>query len=226
MAEGESIDDLLRKSGGYTENAYPFGAVYENQKALLINKMAKDILYEEFIDNIITVSQKNPTGGFDLSSVIDLTENLKNNTPNGRIVIDIEGDSKNVIINDGDRLIIPEKPNHIYIYGEVSYEGALKYDATKSLDYYVSKSGGLKENADNKAIYVLHPNGDTQRSTIQRSLFQNIPDSELILYPGSIIFIPRGIDNTATTRLAAQAYVSILGNIGIALASLSSINNN
>jgi protein involved in polysaccharide export with SLBB domain len=226
MAEGESIDDLLRKSGGYTENAYPFGAVYENQKALLINKMAKDILYEEFIDNIITVSQKNPTGGFDLSSVIDLTENLKNNTPNGRIVIDIEGDSKNVIINDGDRLIIPEKPNHIYIYGEVSYEGALKYDATKSLDYYVSKSGGLKENADNKAIYVLHPNGDTQRSTIQRSLFQNSPDSELILYPGSIIFIPRGIDNTATTRLAAQAYVSILGNIGIALASLSSINNN
>jgi protein involved in polysaccharide export with SLBB domain len=226
MAEGESIDDLLRKSGGYTENAYPFGAVYENQKALLINKMAKDILYEEFIDNIITVSQKNPTGGFDLSSVIDLTENLKNNTPNGRIVIDIEGDSKNVIINDGDRLIIPEKPNHIYIYGEVSYEGALKYDATKSLDYYVSKSGGLKENADNKAIYVLHPNGDTQRSTIQKSLFQNSPDSELILYPGSIIFIPRGIDNTATTRLAAQAYVSILGNIGIALASLSSINNN
>ena len=37
---------------------------------------------------------------------------------------------------------------------------------------------------------------------------------------------PRGIDDSATTRLAAQAYVSILGNIGIALASLSSINNN
>ena len=32
------IDDL---SGGYTENAYPFGAVYENTNALMINKMAK-----------------------------------------------------------------------------------------------------------------------------------------------------------------------------------------
>ena len=62
MAEGESIDDLLKKAGGYTENAYPFGAVYENKMQKLINKMAKDILYEEFIDNIITVSQKNPTG--------------------------------------------------------------------------------------------------------------------------------------------------------------------
>ena len=24
MAEGESINDLLEKAGGYTENAYPF----------------------------------------------------------------------------------------------------------------------------------------------------------------------------------------------------------
>ena len=39
--------------------------------------MAKDILYEEFIDNIIIASQKNPTGGFDISSIVDLTENLK-----------------------------------------------------------------------------------------------------------------------------------------------------
>lgn len=226
MAEGESIIDLIEKSGGYTENAYPFGAVYENTNALMINKMAKDILYGEFIDNIITVSQKNPASSYNLSSMIELTESLRNSEPNGRIVVDIEGDSSNVVLKDGDRLLIPERPNHIYIYGEVSYEGALRYDSTKSLDYYISKSGGLKENADDQAIYVLHPNGDTQRSTIKKSLFQNSPDSELILHPGSIIFVPRGIDNSATNRLAAQAYVSILGNIGIALASLSSINNN
>jgi protein involved in polysaccharide export with SLBB domain len=59
IAEGESVSDLIEKSGGYTKNAYPFGAVYENEKALAINKMAKELLYEEFIDNIITVSQKN-----------------------------------------------------------------------------------------------------------------------------------------------------------------------
>ena len=226
MAEGETIDELIEKSGGYTTNAYPFGAVYENKNALSINIEAKEILYGKFIDNIITVSQKNPSGSFNLSSVIKLTENLKNNKPNGRIVIDIQGDSSKVIIKDGDRLTIPEKPNHIYIYGEVSYEGALNYDSSKNIDYYISKSGGLKENADRKSIYVLQPNGDTQKASINKSLFQNSPDSELILHPGSIIFVPRAIDNSATTRLAAQAYVSILGNIGIALASLSSINNN
>ena len=226
MAEGESINDLLKKSGGYTSNAYPFGAVYETEQALLINRMAKDILYEEFIDNIIIASQKNPTGGFDISSIVDLTENLKNNSPNGRVAIDIENEGSNVILSDKDRLIIPETPKHIYIYGEVSYEGALRFEDSYNLDNYISKAGGLKDNASDKAIYVLHPNGDTQRAILRKSLFQNSPDSELILYPGSVIFVPRGIDNSATNRLAAQAYVSILGNIGIALASLSSINNN
>jgi protein involved in polysaccharide export with SLBB domain len=227
MAEGETLSELIKKSGGYTKNAYPFGAVYENQNALLINKMAKDRLYGEFIDNIITVSQKNPTGGFDLSSVVELTENLRNSSPNGRVVIDLENEtSSDYVVKDGDKLIIPEKPNHVYIYGEVSYEGALKYYPDEEIQYYINKSGGLKSNADQKLIYVLHPNGDTQRSTLKKSLFQNSPESKLKLYPGSIIFVPRTIDNSATNRLAAQAYVSILGNIGIALASLSSINNN
>lgn len=227
MAEGESISDLLTKSGGYTENAYPFGAVYENSNALLINKMANDKLYKEFIDNIITVSQKNPTEDFDLLPIIEITEKLRNTAPNGRIVIDLLGDFQDdLVIKNGDKLVIPEKPSHVYIYGEVSYEGALKYEPTKKIDYYISKSGGLKGNANDKAIYVLHPNGNTQRMTLKKSLFQNSPDSELVIYPGSVIFIPRGIDDSATNRLAAQAYVSILGNIGIALASLSSINNN
>ncbi len=230
MADGESINDLIKKSGGFTENAYPFGAVYENQTAFIINKMAKDKLYEEFIDNIITVSQKNPTGNFDLTAVVELTQNLKDSMPNGRVVVDLldELATEKLVIKDGDTLTIPEKSDHIYIYGELNYEGALKYDENMDIDFYINKAGGLKENANRDSIYVLHPNGDTQRFDIGRkNIFQNSPTSEQMqLHPGSIIFVPRGIDNSATNRLAAQAYVSILGNIGIALASLSSIKNN
>ncbi len=226
VSEGESIDEVIEKSGGYTENAYPFGAIYENRNALMINKMAKDLLYNDFIDNIITTSQKNPVAGNDLTAIIDLTENLNKALPNGRVVVDLLDSSNSLIIRDGDKLTIPEKPGHVYIYGEVSYEGALKYLDDKSLKYYINGSGGIKETANEKAIYVLHPNGDTQRTAIRRNIFQNSPGSTLQIYPGSIIFVPRAIDDSTTNRLAAQAYVSILGNIGIALASLSSINNN
>ena len=228
MSEGETVDDLIQKSGGFTKDAYLLGAVYENEYALAINEMANQKLYESFIDNIITVSQKNPGANFGLSSVVQLTKELKESEPNGRVVIDLfdEKAMESLIIKDGDTLTIPEKSEHIYIYGEVSYEGALKFDYTKSLEFYINKSGGFKTTADEKAIYVLQPNGDTERVSISRNIFQNNPNKNIKLHPGSIIFVPRAIDDSATTRLAAQAYVSILGNIGIALASLSSINNN
>lgn len=228
MADNQSINELISNAGGFTDNAYPFGAVYENQEAFQTNKMAKEKLYEEFIDNIITASQKNPVGSYNLSSIVELTQNLKDTVPNGRVVIDLldEDASDRLIIKDGDILTIPEKSNHIYIYGEVNYEGALKYNEYADIEYFINKSGGLKDNADSKAIYILHPNGDTQRASVAKNIFQSSPDEALKLYPGSIIFVPRAIDSSATNRLAAQAYVSILGNIGIALASLSSINNN
>ena len=55
--------------------------------------------------------------------------------------------------------------------------------------------------------------------------FENSPKNEIKIYPGSIIFVPRVLDDSTPKRLAAQAYISILGNLGIALASLASLND-
>ena len=187
--------------------------------------MANDVLYLSFIDNIISASQKNPNFT-DLSSIIEITEMLKNVDPNGRVQIDLLSNPDSISIQNNDSLIIPEKPNHVYIYGEVSNEGALSYDNIASVKNYIARSGGLKNTADKKGIYILHPNGSTQRVSIQKNLFQNKPDQEIIVLPGSVIFVPRMLDDSVSNRIAAQAYASILGSIGITLASLSSINNN
>lgn len=225
MSEGETVDDLINKSGGYTPNAYPFGAVYENQNALIINKMAKDVLYKEFLDNIILISQQNPDG-IDIPSLLGLTREIKNTKANGRVVIDLMGgsDSSNMVIRNNDRLTIPEKTNHIYVYGEVSSEGAILFENARDVKYFIDKSGGLKEGANKKAIYVLHPNGNTTKYLVKRNLFAS-SSREVNLYPGSVIFVPREVDDSVGSRLAAQAYVSILGNLGVALASLSAIND-
>jgi len=226
MAAGETIDDLIIKAGGFTENAYPFGAVYENNDAKLINKKAKDLLYDEFLDNIIALSQLNIGQNFDLTPILTLTEEIKNAKPSGRIVIDLmEEDSDNSVrIREGDNLIVPERTNSVFVFGEVSSEGAVGFTPNKGVDYFVEKSGGYKRFADNESIYILHPNGETQRYSKSRNLFANQP-RDLQMYPGSVIFVPRKIDNSATRRLATQAYVSILGNIGVALASLSALDN-
>tara|TARA_B100000925_G_scaffold288616_1_gene269951 strand:- start:759 stop:2576 length:1818 start_codon:yes stop_codon:yes gene_type:complete len=227
MAAGETIDDLISKAGGFTDNAYPFGAVYENEDARSINSKAKELLYEEFLDNIIALSQLNIGTNFDLTPILKLTEEIKNSKPSGRVVIDLlnETAEDSLNIRSGDTLLIPEKASSVFVFGEVSSEGAVRYVPNEGVDYFVKKSGGYKRYADNESIYILHPNGETQRYAKQRNLFANQP-RDLKMYPGSVIFVPRKIDNTATRRLATQAYVSILGNLGVALASLSAIDNN
>ena len=50
---------------------------------------------------------------------------------------------------------------------------------------------------------------------------------EIKIYPGSIIFIPRERGNKSILATqTAQAYATILGNLGISLASLSVLKDN
>ena len=131
-----------------------------------------------------------------------------------------------VQIKEGDELIIPEISNNVYVYGEISTEGSVMYSPNQDVEYFVNKSGGFKKFADVNSIYILHPNGESVRYANRRNIFESQPKSDIKVYPGSIIFVPRKLDESTPRRLATQAYVSILGNLGIALASLSSINNN
>lgn len=225
MAAGETISDLIQRAGGYTENAYQFGAIYLNEDAKKVNELSKDILYQEFLDNIIAAAQQNI--GADLTPIVLLTEELNNTDPNGRVVIDLLNDSTLDLygIKEGDELFIPEQNYVVYVYGEISSEGAVMYSENKDVEYFVEKSGGYKKFADNESIYILHPNGESQLYRSKRNIFESRPQSDIKIYPGSIIFVPRELDDSTPRRLAAQAYVSILGNLGIALASLSAIND-
>ena len=230
MAEGETINDLIEKAGGTTENANLFGGLYLNEDAKAINKKSTQLLYELFLDNNLSMSEKAAAVGentFDPTAIVGLARELKKSEPNGRVVINLldEGSLNANQIKDGDELIIPENNNVVYIYGEVSSEGAVMFDPNQDVDFFVAKSGGLKKSADLSSIYILHPNGESELYSKKRNIFESSPKNEIKIYPGSIIFVPRVLDDSTPSRLAAQAYVSILGNLGIALASLASLSD-
>ena len=228
MAEGETINDLVEKAGGYTNNAYEFGAIYLNEDAKKINKKARDILYNAFLDNIIDAKEKDVSGMFEIASLVALAQEIRDAEPNGRVIIDLINDRSIDLytVKEGDELHIPEANNIVYVYGEISTEGTVMYTPNKGIDHFIAKSGGYGKFADSKSIFILHPNGESQLYKRNRNIFESSPQSEIKVYPGSIIFVPRTINDAIPRRLSAQAYVSILGNLGIALASLSSINNN
>ena len=172
------------------------------------------------------ISSKNPEA--ENSSLLELSSLVYETEPNGRIQAEFDLNklrqdrSADIILQNSDEIFIPEKINHIYVYGEISNQGTIRYKENEDVNYYINKKGGLLDSADSKSIYVLLPNGETFKLNQRKRIFSNnISVSSQELYPGSIIFIPREIDDSYTRRQSIQAYVGILGNLGISLASLS-----
>jgi len=222
MNDGDNINDAIKKAGGFSNNAYPFGGIYENLYSKEVNLMASEELYQNFVNKLLTLSQQNPREDQSLSSLLELTSTFQNTELSGRVVVDFldQAEGNKILVQDGDKISIPEFTNHIYVYGEVSSEGSARYIEGKSIEFYLNIKGGLTESADKKNIYILYPNGETNRLTKSKNLFVN--QSKVIeIYPGSVIFVPRELDDSYSSRLKTQAYVSILSNLGISLASLS-----
>ena len=222
MIEGQSVFDLIEEAGGYTQNAFPAGAIYLNEEAKTINSNAIEKLYDDFIDGIIGTLQSSG-GEVDITPLVTLSQQIKDVEPNGRIIVDLFEDSTELLVKDKDTLFIPEKNNNIFIYGEVLSEGALLFKRGADLEFYLSEASGLKNQANPQAIFIMFPNGTTKQFKKKRNLFAS-KSQEIIINPGSVIYVPKKIDDTLSSRLTAQAYATILGNISLALASLNSIN--
>ena len=222
LIEGQSVFDLIEDAGGYTQNAFPAGAIYLNEEAKEINTNALQKLYDDFIEGLIEVLQRS-TGEINITPLVTLSEEIKNSEPVGRIIVDLLDDTTQVLVKDGDSLIIPEKNNNIFIYGEVLNEGALIYKRGADLEFYLDEASGLKDQANVQSIYIMYPNGQTKQFNRKRNLFAS-KSQEITIEPGSVIYVPKKIDSSLSSRLTAQAYATILGQVALAVASVNSIN--
>ncbi len=224
MNEGDDMFDAIKKAGGYSKNAYPFGGIYESREAREVYELAAEELYQDFLDEIIQLSQADPTQQSPVSDdSIKLTEELKETEITGRVIADfLNEDQENpILVKDGDMIIIPEITSQVYVYGEVASEGAVVFSPNNNMLDYIDRKGGLKNTADKKSIYILHPNGESELLKANRNIFSSNETRNVKIYPGSIIFVPRKLDTGYAGRMRAQAYATIIGNLGVSLASLS-----
>lgn len=224
LNEGDGIRNLLVKAGGYRENAYPFGGVLENNNTKIINEMAVEELYNQFIKAITS----NLSNLDNISAITTLMSELKTVDVSGRVSAEFDlsvlnqDSSKDVKLQDGDKITIPEKLDHVYVYGEISTQGTVRFSEDESFNYYIEKKGGYNNNADSKAIFILQPNGETiSVNKLRKNLFLSNESRDISIYPGSVIFVPRKSSNALLATQTAQSYASILGSIGVSLASIS-----
>lgn len=222
LNEGDKLSDLIKRAGGYLPNSYQFGGVLENEQALNANVFARDELYRSLLSSIVESSAAMQPGTFEATGA--LLRQLKESPVSGRVVTEfdlkkLESNPENdIILHDKDRVFIPEKINHVYLYGEISNQGTIQYQKNKGVDFYIDQKGGTLSRADLDNIFILHPNGVSERLQ-RRNVFRD-GRSEIEIYPGSIIFVPRKSDRILLTQ-SLQAYSSILSSLGISLASVS-----
>ena len=226
LNEGDKLSDLIERAGGYLPNAYQFGGVLENEQALNANIYARDELYRSLLSSIIENSSRMQDSSFNSTGA--LLEELRESPVSGRVVTEFDlnelqsNPDKDITLQKGDTVFIPEKINHVYLFGEISNQGTIQYQPNKNVDFYIEQKGGTLSRADLDNIFVLLPNGVSVRVK-NKNLFRD-GISKVDIYPGSIIFIPRKTDRILLTQ-SLQAYASILGNLGVSLASLSVIKD-
>lgn len=83
----------------------------------------------------------------------------------GNIALDLEkalaepGTQFDIILQDGDEIVIPDQMFTVKVVGEVGFPTSLVWEDGKKIDYYVDRAGGYLEKADKGKSRVVWPNG-------------------------------------------------------------------
>jgi polysaccharide biosynthesis/export protein len=228
ISPGETLSSLVRKAEGYKTNAYPFAGILNNVRTKNINEISAEKLYTSFVQKLITKGD----AMFASESLPFVLEELKKTNISGRVMAEFDLDvikiqpDLDTTLEDGDEIFIPTKTQQVYIYGEVNNTGTIRYKSGQSINDYLNQSGGLLESASSRNIFVVHPNGQVNRLTTNIGLsFLNKRSNDILIYPGSIIFVPRQV-KAADAAMVASIWAPILSAMATSITALSVLSNN
>lgn len=73
------------------------------------------------------------------------------------------GSDEDIVLREGDRIIVPEYTGTVKINGEVLYPNSVGFVKGKSAKYYIDKAGGFTSDAKKSQAYIIYMNGMTER---------------------------------------------------------------
>jgi polysaccharide export outer membrane protein len=224
---------VLARAGGLTEFAFPEGSVFTREELKRREQEQMDMLADRMQTDLAAVAIASTAAGNSTNSANSLVVGqsllgqLRSQKAVGRLVIDLPrmmhsraGSPVDVILRDGDQLIVPRFQQQVTVIGEVQSATSHLYSPDLSRDDYIALSGGVTRRADHSKIYIVHANGSVVAAEGHR-WFQTT-GSDLRMKPGDTIVVP--LD---TERLPAlpfwTAVTTIIYNVAIAVAAVHSL---
>jgi polysaccharide export outer membrane protein len=238
IQHGETLSSVLRRAGGFTDVAFEEGAVFirdelkqreKEQLETLSNRLQSDLAALS-LEAVSTSAVTNGGGGGNAAQALaigqQLITQLRNTKPVGRLVVDLHsvmngrpGGPGDVLLRNGDVLLIPKKTQEVTVLGEVQSPTSHIYRAGLSRDDYIAKSGGSTQKADRKRIYIVRANGDVI-SGGRSGWFRRSQAIEI--RPGDTIVVPLDTERVAPLPLWTSI-TTIVYNLAIALLAIHSV---
>jgi hypothetical protein len=90
------------------------------------------------------------------------------------------------VLENGDRIQVPSKPNNISVFGAVYGEGSYLADKPTRVEDFLRVLGGTRPGADVNSIFVLKADGSIRSDS--RGWLSRVPAIEV--EPGDTIVVP------------------------------------
>lgn len=147
------LSELIEAVGGLTHEAYVKGARLERQMTMEEQVRMKAALRASKLGGKDSIDIDKLDLSTTYSVGIELDKALEN-----------PGSEQDVVLREGDRLVVPQYINTVKINGEVMYPNTVSYLKGKKLKHYIEQSGGYSSNAKKSQTYIVYMNGTIARA--------------------------------------------------------------
>lgn len=169
-ANNTRLSDLYRKSGGTNGLGYIRGArlmrrATEAEKQRM--RTALQMEMEQQQKNILQLAAS--SNGSNLQQAAEGAKNAnlsRFNVPDEYPVgIDLElaiknpGSDADMVLREGDRLIVPQYNGTVKVNGAVMYANTVAFEKGKRASYYIDQAGGYASDAVKSRAYIIYMNG-------------------------------------------------------------------
>lgn len=230
IQRGETLRSVLERAGGLTSLAFPAGSVFTRKELLEREQLQIDKLADRLQSDLAaTALQVSASSQGNTSQALavgqSLLNQLKQTKAVGRLVIDLAsvmkgevGSTTDVVLRDGDQLIVPKQKQEVTVIGEVQNSTSHFYRDGYTRDDYIGMSGGTTRKADRGRIYIVRADGSVV-SNENSGWFRR--SAQVAIRPGDTIVVPLDTERMPPLPLW-QAVTQILYNLAIAAAAVQS----
>jgi protein involved in polysaccharide export with SLBB domain len=231
--QGERLASVLRAAGGFRRDAYLPAAVFLRESVKKLQQEQLDQARARLKQDITRVAlmPRQPGQPENTAEMLSVMQNVLSQSESqramGRVVIHLasldilQNSPDNVLLEDGDKLVIPSRPASVQVLGQVYNPNAIVYQPELTVRNYLQRAGGPTQGADTDHIYVIKADGSilTNESVLDSGKNRIFPLLPVIsgglmqnrLAPGDTIYVPEKLIYVSPIRYA-QDMTQIVSN--------------